>query len=432
MQRENLRIKNFEWRNASTRIIRAGVGFLLVLTVCAWAFDYKLAKGDVNDLSFYTLAPQNVTFRHTSGRDVRNVILCIGDGMGTNQMALARHRIAGPDGRLWIETLPVAGLVRTFSADSVVTDSSAAATAMACGVKTDNGVLGIGADKQTCVSILEILSKKGWRTGLLATSAITHATPAGFASHVSSRGSEEDIADQLLNNRVDILLGGGRKFWLPEDIGGGVRKDGRNLIEAAQRMGYTVIQSRQEMLDLTYGPVLGLFEDGPMTTLAPEPSLAEMTQKAIQLLSTKNTDWFAPEAKFFMMVEGSQIDWAGHDNDTANSIRQTLLFDMAVKEALDYAREDGQTLVIVTADHETGGLVLNKKNDREIDANWTTKKHTGCEVPLFAYGPGSQEFAGVMDNTDIPKKIAKLIKLSPFPQTMKSAGEKELPQKLQR
>jgi alkaline phosphatase len=171
-----------------------------------------------------------------------------------------------------------------------------------------------------------------------------------------------------------------------------------------------------------------------MATLAPEPSLAEMTQKAIQLLSTKNTDWFAPEAKFFMMVEGSQIDWAGHDNDTANSIRQTLLFDMAVKEALDYAREDGQTLVIVTADHETGGLVLNKnkKNDREIAAGWTTKKHTGCEVPLFAYGPGSQEFSGVMDNTDIPKRIAKLLKLSPFPQTMKSAGEKELPQKLQR
>jgi alkaline phosphatase len=402
-------------KNTSARIIRTGVIFLLVVVFSAQAWDYKLAGGDVNDLSFYTPAPYDLTLKQAQGHDVRNVILCIGDGMGPNAIVMARHKIVGPQGKLWMETLPVVGLVRTFSQDNIVTDSAAAATAIACGVKTDNGVLGIGADKRIYASILEILSKKGWRTGLVATSTITHATPAGFASHVASRGSEEEIAEQILGNRVDLLFGGGRQFWLPEGFEGGKRKDGRNQIETAQRMGYTVIRSRQEMLDLTYGPALGLFEDDAMTTYQPEPTLSEMTQKAIELLGTKSKEWFAPEPKFFLMVEGSQIDWAGHNNDTADSIRQTLLFDMAVREALDFARADKRTLLIVTADHETGGLTLKKK-DHNIQPTWLSKDHTGADVPLFAYGPGSQEFAGAMDNTDISRKIAKLMRVSPFPQ----------------
>jgi alkaline phosphatase len=147
-----------------------------------------------------------------------------------------------------------------------------------------------------------------------------------------------------------------------------------------------------------------------------------MTQKAIALLSVKNKDWFAPAPKFFLMVEGSQIDWAGHANDSDNNVRQTLLFDMAVKEAIDFARQDQQTLVIVTADHETGGLMLDKDpNDSKIIyPKWKSKGHTGVDVPLFAYGPGSQEFAVEMDNTDISKKIAKLLCVSPFPQAIKA------------
>jgi alkaline phosphatase len=322
-----------------------------------------------------------------------------------------------------MERLPVAGVVRTFSANRAVTDSAAAVTALACGVKTKNGTIGIGMDKKAYASILEALAKKGWRTGLAATSSITHATPAGFASHVSSRSSEVDIAEQIFDNRVDVLLGGGRKFW---QAGG---ENGNNLIVMAQRAGYDLVQSREEMMELTTGPVLGLFAENGMTTLAPEPSLAEMTQKAITLLSAKSKDWFAPAPKFFLMVEGSQIDWAGHANDTENSVRQVLLFDMAVKEAIDFARQDQQTLVIVTSDHETGGMLLpdDKSDNSKVAADWNSKSHTGADVPLFAYGPGSEEFAGALDNTDIPQKIAKLMNVSPFPQALKMTVKTEEP-----
>ncbi|MBM4102588.1 MAG: alkaline phosphatase [Planctomycetes bacterium] len=386
--------------------------FSFAVAVSEQTFVYPPAQGDAKEISFYKAAPANWTAGRVSGQDVRNVIFCIGDGMGTNEIALARQKVVGQGGKLWMERLPIAGLVRTFAANHAVTDSAAAVTAMACGVKTKNGTIGIGTDNKTYASILEVLSKKGWRTGLAATSSITHATPAGFASHVSSRGSEEEIAEQMFNNRVDVLFGGGRKFWLSAG------SHGSNLLIAAQRAGYYIVQSREEMMKLTSGPVLGLFADNGMTTFAPEPSLAEMTQKAIALLSAKNKDWFVPEPKFFLMVEGSQIDWAGHANDTDNSIRQTLLFDMAVREAIEFARMDRSTLVIVTADHETGGLLLpeDKNNASKVAADWNFKSHTGADVALFAYGPGAEEFAGVMDNTDIPKKIAKLTGVSPFPQ----------------
>jgi alkaline phosphatase len=390
--------------------------FSYAVAVSAEEFVYPPAEGNTKDISFYKAAPADWAVGPVSERDVRNVILCIGDGMGANEIALARYKAAVPGGKLWMEMLPAAGSVRTFSAGGKITDSAAAVTAIACGVKTKNGVLGIDENGQAYASILEILSRKGWRTGLAVTSTMTHATPAGFASHVDSRGSEAEIAGQMFDNRVDVLFGGGRKFWLSA----GENKS--NLILTAQRAGYHVVQTREEMMALTNGPVLGLFAQNKMTTHAPEPSLAEMTQKAIALLSVKNKDWFAPAPKFFLMVEGSQIDWAGHANDSDNNVRQTLLFDMAVKEAIDFARQDQQTLVIVTADHETGGLMLDKDpNDSKIIyPKWKSKGHTGVDVPLFAYGPGSQEFAVEMDNTDISKKIAKLLCVSPFPQAIKA------------
>jgi alkaline phosphatase len=428
---EKLRIKNLELRNTSAKILRAGGVFLLVLVVCAWGFDYKLAVGDVNDLSFYTPAPSDWTTQPISGRDIQNIIFCIGDGMGINIIVQARQKAVGKSGKLWMERLPVTGLVRTYAASHAVTDSAAAATAMACGIKTKNEMLGMGSNGKSYASILEILSEKGWRTGLVATSTITHATPAGFACHVVYRGSEDEIAEQMLGNRVDVLFGGGRQSWLPKGIEGGIRTDKKNLIEAAGRMGYALIRSRQEMLDLKSGRALGLFEDDAMTTYVPEPMLSEMAGKAIGLLGAKSKDWFSPEPNFFLMVEGSQIDWAGHDKDTPNSLRQTLLFDMAVKEVLKFAEQNRKTLVIVTADHETGGLVFlqDKKSNRKVTGKWTTGDHSGADVALFAYGPGAEEFDGVMDNTDIPKKIAKLLKVSPFPREIQQAATVKLENK---
>ena len=375
--------------------------------LAAKKFDYKMAQSDgvVPEGTFYRPASSDATLKNISGNQVRNIILCIGDGMGFNHVALARHNSVGPSNKLHMERLPVAGMMRTYSADDLVTDSAAAGTAMACGIKTNNGMIGMDPDKVPHSSILTLLQKKGWRTGLVATSQISHATPAAFASHVDSREKQKEIAVQLLANRVDVLLGGGRKYWSDD------------LLAEAVTAGYEVIGTRDEMAMLKAGPVIGLFADDGMTTLAPEPSIEEMAKTAISLLSSPSKEWFAPKPKFFLMIEGSQIDWAAHANDTDRVIRQTLQFDMAVREAIGFAQRDKHTLVIVTADHETGGLVIETEgiNKHKIDPDWEETGHTAADVPVYAFGPGSEHFAGVIDNTEIPKRIAELTGLQEFP-----------------
>jgi alkaline phosphatase len=371
---------------------------------------YPKAQGDPTDISFYEGPADSRTLENIETGAIDKVIVCIGDGMGFNEVSLARQSGVGLKKKLWMERLPITGIVRTFSGNNAVTDSAAAGTALACGIKTSNGTIGMNKDGVAYHSILEALALKGWRTGLVVTSTISHATPASFGSHVASRGSEADIALQLLENRIGVMFGGGRKYWLPEGLNGGVRKDKQNLVERARAYGYQVAYSKEQMEQVAEGPVLGLFADDGLKTLKPEPMLSEMTAKAISLLNQPGKEWFVPKPKFFMMVEGSQIDWAGHDNDTDNSIRQTLLFDMAVKEVIEFAMKDQHTLVIVTADHETGGLRLRASSTQStrLKAAWHTKDHSGADVPLYAFGPGSRVFAGVQDNTEIPQKIAAL------------------------
>ncbi len=376
-----------------------------------WNYPKPDPNRDVKDISFYEAGDGQPLPKITADRPKR-IIFCIGDGMSFAQMALARQRAMGPEGRLHFERLPVSGMVRTFSANHIVTDSAAGATALACGVKTNNGMIGMTPDKQPQRSILELLDRKGWRTGLTVTCTLSHATPAGFASHVEDRGMEAEIAAQLLAGPVDVMFGGGRAYWTGGE--GTKRKDGRDLIAEAQQAGCQFIYSRQQMPCLAAGVrTVGLFADAEMTTYSPEPMLAEMTQKAIELLSAKSDEWFAPRPKFFLMVEGSQIDWACHDNNEDNMVRQLLLFDMAVKEAIEFAARDRHTLVIVTADHETGGLTLKKSGSdaRQVKADWSSKDHTGVDVPLYAYGPGAERFAGALDNTDLFGRLADLTRV---------------------
>ena len=396
--------------------------FICLLTLpslaAEWNYPQPDAERNVKDISFYQAPEDQGLLTNITDRQPRRVILLIGDGMGVNQVALARYRAVGAAGRLHLERLPVAGLIRTCSADKPITDSAAAATALACGVKTNNGRIGTTPDGTAWQSLLEKARLKGFRTGLVATSTITHATPAGFAGHVENRGSEADIAAQMLGARVDILFGGGRKYWLSKPDGS--REDGRDLIEEAKIAGYQVVYSRDALADLIPGPTLGLFAEDGMTTYAPEPSPAEMAVAAIDLLSAKSKDWFAPAPRFFVMIEGSQIDWACHNNDTDNTVRQTLLFDMTVKEAIDFARRDKHTLVIVTADHETGGLLIQADKKNRPHAEWHSKGHTAADVPLYAFGPGSAQFSGTHDNTEIPRIIARLLKFDNFPAPLKT------------
>jgi alkaline phosphatase len=280
---------------------------------------------------------------------------------------------------------------------------------MACGVKTNKGIVGMDEQGRSRESILEAAKAKGMRTGLVVTCTITHATPACFASHVRSRKMEEQIAEQLLDNRVNVMFGGGRKFFLPFITGGGARMDGRDLIKEAKEAGYNYVDTAKELKSADGDYVLGLFASESLTTHKPEPSLGEMTEKAIKLLSKEGDG-------FFLMVEGSQIDWTCHRNDEEECIRQVVLFDEAVKAGIDFAMSDGRTLVIATADHETGGLIITGEEggSNKPEAKWTSRGHTGMPVAVYAFGPGAGEFSGVYDNTEIAKKIARLLGIEDF------------------
>jgi alkaline phosphatase len=394
------------------------------LTIGATPFDYQTAKMDPNDLSFYQPSITSEPYPLTSATKVKNVIFCIGDGMGINQVTLAGATVAGPGGKLHLERLPVSGLVRTWSANSRVTDSAAAGTALACGVKTNNAMIGMTPDEKAYISILEAAQAKGMATGLVVTCTMSHATPASFASHVKSRKMEPAICEQLIANRVNVLFGGGRKYFLPKSDPNSGRKDDVDVLAQAREAGYTVIQTLAQLWSADDSHVLGLFQLDALTTMEPEPSLAMLTRKAIRVLKRANLESTDGRYGFFLMVEGSQIDWECHANRANGSIRQTLLFDQAVEAAVDFAQRDGQTLVIVTADHETGGMSLvgggnEDKGDSELAVKWSTKGHSGTPVGIWALGPGATRFAGVQDNTEIPKKIAQLLGIRPFPRPVK-------------
>ncbi|MHB0998345.1 MAG: alkaline phosphatase [Armatimonadota bacterium] len=340
----------------------------------------------------------------------KNIILMIGDGMGVAQVTLARLSMLESGSKLNMESMPHSALVKNQPADAMITDSAAAASALATGFKTNNGMISTLPDGTQVATILEAAEKIGKSTGLVTTTTITHATPAGFGSHVGSRGDEAEIAPQFLANKIEVLMGGGRGYFIPKSDKGSLRADERDLISEAAAAGYGIALTRDAMLKTKSGKLVGLFQMGALTTNAPEPSLAEMTDKAIDLLS-------ADEDGFFLMVEGGQIDWSCHSNDAPGAIKQTADFDKAIGEALDFAREKGNTLVVVTADHETGGLCIvypEKDSGLKYATKFTTTGHTACNIPLFAEGPGSKIFDGVMDNTDLPKKIAKLWKIKNF------------------
>ncbi|MBW8003082.1 MAG: alkaline phosphatase [Planctomycetes bacterium] len=364
-------------------------------------------------LIFLAGCSQQVCNKTARAEKVKNVIFCIGDGMGTAHITLARIKSRGIDGKLNMEQMPVTGWIRTHSADSAVTDSAAAGTALAVGVKTDNKMIGMTADGTKYQTILEAVKEKGFATGLVVTSAITHATPASFGSHVTRREMENEIAEQLIENEITVLFGGGREFFLPKANRKSKRNDQRDLIVQARALGYLYIETAAQLKKVRDGKVLGLFQDGALTTEKPEPSLAELTEKALEILSKD-------EDGFFLMVEGSQIDWKAHENNADGVVKQLIDFDEAVKVAVDFASRDGQTLVIVTADHETGGLTITGGDlEGKLDLNFSTGGHTGVPLPVYAFGPGAEEFGGVHDNTEIPKKFADFLGIKPFPKKLK-------------
>lgn len=303
----------------------------------------------------------------SSPEQPRNVILFIADGCGPASFTLARdyRRYKGMDGPV-LDGFQT-GSIRTFASNSRVTDSAAGATAFSAGVKTYNGAIAVDTLKQPVATILEAAEQRGMSTGLVATSRITHATPAAFSAHVPSRSDEATIAVQQLAQGIEVLLGGGRG-WFRGREQDGWRDDGRNLMDEASAQGYTVVQTKATFDEVTAPPVLGLFTDSHMAyeidrDPVDEPSIAEMTAKAIDLLDDD------PDG-FFLMVEGSRIDHAGHGHDAAAHLHDILAYDEAVQAALTFAEANGETLVVSTSDHETGGLTLGAEVDGKSLYTW--------------------------------------------------------------
>lgn len=298
----------------------------------------------------------------------KNVIVFISDGCGPASFTLAReYRRFKEQGPLALDPHLV-GSIGTYASDSRVTDSAASGTAMACGVKTYNGAIAVDTAGRPVATVLEAAEARGMATGLVATSTISHATPASFSAHVPNRGDQETIASQQLEQGIEVLFGGGSEFYLPESEGGR-RKDGLNLFDVATEKGYHIARNRSEFLGLNEVPALGIFTPGQMTyeivrdkTL--EPSLSLMTARAIDLLDDDPNG-------FFLMVEGSRIDHAGHGQDLAAHLREILEFDRAFAAAIKFAEEDGNTLVVSTSDHETGGLSLGRNIDGRARYAWS-------------------------------------------------------------
>lgn len=376
----------------------------------------------------------------------KNVILFIGDGMGEASRNAIRLATVGKSGLLEMDNMPVTGLVSTSSGDNLVTDSAAAATAIATGVKTYNGAIGMDLNKKTVTTIMELAKKAGMSTGVVTTSQVTDATGAAFGAHVEKRSAQSEIAKQYLEkSKLDVILGGGEDFWYPagtvgkhpdapaEDPEEASKGTQGNLVEQAKKLGYSYVTDQAGMKAAKGSKLLGLFANEEMfqahnklgNSYNPTVSLPDMTAKAIDVLS-KN------QKGFFLMVEEEGTDEMAHDNEGELTIKAGQQLDKAVKVAKEYAKAHPDTLVLVTADHETGGLAIEgedaedesgegiskedgpftvKGSDEKFYIDWTTGGHTSVDVALTAMGPGSSQFSGNYPNTAIHDKLVKLLQL---------------------
>lgn len=328
---------------------------------------------------------------------VKNVIFMIGDGMGLNQLYAG---MTANGGTLNIERCTHTGLAKTYSANSYITDSAAGGTALATGSKTNNGMIGMNADSVAVKSVLSAAEQAGMATGLVATVRITHATPASFYAHQINRGMYQDIAADMLTSGVDFFVGGGRNDFE-------LRTDSLNYSDSLRNANYNIVYS----LDSIEAPVLL-----PFGALCADSDMPKAFERGDFLphavdLAIKSLD--ARDDGFFLMVEGSQIDYQSHGNDTEGVVDEVLDFDQAIRVALDFAERDGETLVVITADHETGGMtILNGSyTDSTIVAQFNTGGHTGTMVPIYSFGPHANKFTGIMENTKIPLLIKETLSL---------------------
>lgn len=338
--------------------------------------------------NFHEVPEIEIPENWNSDGEVKNVILMIGDGMGATQIsaaAMANH------GNLHIMNFTHTGFGKTSASDNEITDSAAGATALACGIKTNNGAIGVDYNGEPVESILEKAEHAGLATGLVATCRITHATPASFIAHQPNRYMYEEIALDFIKTDIDVFIGGGRNNFSK-------RNDEKDLLDVFTKNGYEVITKVKNLEDVEKGKLAGLIheENQSRYSFGRGKMLEKATRASLNILSQD------PDG-FFLMIEGSQIDWAGHNNDTGYLIEEMLDFDRSVGIVMEFALENPGTLVIITADHETGGFsVLDVNNAMgKVQGSFATTHHTGIMVPVYAFGPQAERFTGIYENTEI-------------------------------
>lgn len=369
------------------------------------------------------------------------IFLFIGDGMGATHVAATESYKAYKNGETGFERLsftgfPVLGMAETYSANSSITCSSAAGTAISCGVKTNNGWLGISPEGDTLKSIASILKEKGYKVGIMSSVPVNHATPAAFYGHNVSRHAYYEITEEIPASGFDFLAGSGFIDYAGKD---GDKEGSKPLLEKA---GYSVCFGMDELEDAMEAGAEHIVlsqesyrgKDTPTYVVEKEPdgeiSSEEMVGKCLE--------FFGDDTPFFIMFEQGDIDWAAHDNKTMPMIEKVMELDGAVKKAMEFYKEHpDETLILVTADHETGGITLggalsgednlkwnildsawtasgcrnelgyneNKALNDKAYIGWTTLSHTGGPVPVYAIGKGSNRFGGRYDNTEIKGKI---------------------------
>jgi alkaline phosphatase len=331
----------------------------------------------------------------------KNIIILIGDGMGLNYVAA--NIFMDEDNPF--EKFTTTGLSITNSADRLITDSGASATAISTGYRTNNLAIGMDTLNRPLTNIMQLAKSLGKSTGVIATSSVTHATPAAFVAHVPARKMEIEIAKQMISSNTDVVIGGGLEFFTPEEKGGR-REIGDHLSDSIKHSGYNLYTSYDQLKSSkNEKPFYALLE---MEALKPAGlrtyNLADLVSPALEFLSRN-------EEGFILMIEGSQIDWAAHDNKTEQLLKEMSDFAGAINTALAFAENSGNTLVLVTSDHDTGGgsIVKGNPDGSNLEIRYTSDSHTPALVGIFAKGEGEENFTGVQRIDEIGRKLFRLI-----------------------
>ena len=331
------------------------------------------------------------------GKKVKNVILMIGDGMSLAHMYTAW---TANRGQLWLENAQYTGLSKTWCTNRLVCDSGSGGTALATGQKTCYHAVGSDPQGNPLTTLCDLAKAKGKSAGIAVTCRLWDATPCDFSCHNLDRDKEQELIGDYPTSGLDYAFGGGAKYFTN-------RADGRDIFKELEANGYHVSRTWDDLAAWKSGKVFAVPYD--VDTPLPDERgdlLARASLKGIELLNQNRNG-------FFMMVEGSQLDDYGHFNQLDLLMKETLDFDQTIGKMMKWAAQDGETLVVVTADHETGGLTLveGNKDEGKVTCCFSTKSHSGVMVPVYAFDPGSEQFSGIMENTDIFKKIKALMKL---------------------